>query len=343
MYDTVNNGLVSRAEFLYSPKIIPLAYDEALTYIEQIYALVCKINNVIEVVNDIETDFDNTAKNYIDEQVAEIKLWVTEINNTFQNNLLNKVESEMNDFETKIDKNISDLESYVYTNITELTDLLNQELLRMNNNIKEFNTRLSSIAGNINKNNDFLLDYFNKQIEQLIQYVEDAMSYKTGNSIIVINPTNYKNTTLNKALKDLYESHGIYGITAHEYDSLELTAQEYDNLDMTAEQYDYNARFYLFDYLYLSKFESLLNKFIEIFNTKLEIIEQDIQQKTTMLSPFTGKRVTVQEVINSLAELHQDALTAEEYDNADMSAQEYDDLDITAYKFDWNSKKIIAA
>jgi len=335
MQDNFNQGLISKAGYLYSPKIIPLAYDEALSYIEQIYSLVSKINNVIETVNSIETDFENVSKNYIDEQVALIKKWVSETNSEFQNMLMNKVESEISSFENEMNTKFNNFESRIMTQITEVTDLLEKELLRMDRNLKSFDIRLSALSGDINKNNDFLLDYFNKMSEELKKFVEDSISYRTGNTITVLNPVSNKNTSLNMALKDLYDTRLIFGITAYEYDSLDMEAETYDNLGITARDYDYNARFYLFDFLYLKSFKDEVENLKEYTDNSINEAIQIVNQKTSMHNPFTGNITSVQEVIAGLAHFHMMSLTAEQYDNKEWTSEYYDGLEVTAYVFDW--------
>ena len=47
------------------------------------------------------------------------------------------------------------------------------------------------------------------------------------------------------------------------------------------------------------------------------------------------------DVINQLANLHRNALTASEYDVKGLSADRYDSLGVSAYEYDWNGKTVI--
>ena len=78
-------------------------------------------------------------------------------------------------------------------------------------------------------------------------------------------------------------------------------------------------------------------------NTRLTNIENTVVRAAYMESPFTGETVPVQQVIYELASLHTtDALTAAEYDAAELSAAAYDALQLTAYQYDWNGSTYIS-
>jgi hypothetical protein len=55
----------------YSQKVIPLAFDESMSYLEDIACLKAKINEVITFVNDV---IDEKITEYIDERFNDIML-----------------------------------------------------------------------------------------------------------------------------------------------------------------------------------------------------------------------------------------------------------------------------
>lgn len=113
---------------------------------------------------------------------------------------------------------------------------------------------------------------------------------------------------------NLYKYLRYYGIKAIKFDSLGLTASEFDNKNLTARDFDLYSK------------------------CKLEI---DLIHN--MFSPFTGEIVSLQTVIQNLANLHQNELTALEFDELDLTAQEFDNKDLTAYQFDWEGKILLTA
>lgn len=62
---------INKAVNCYSQKVIPLAFDESMSYLEDIACLKAKINEVITFVNDV---IDEKITEYIDERFNDIML-----------------------------------------------------------------------------------------------------------------------------------------------------------------------------------------------------------------------------------------------------------------------------
>lgn len=62
---------LKKAVNCYSQKVIPLAFDESMSYLEDIACLKAKINEVITFVNDVIEDKIN---DYIDERFNDMML-----------------------------------------------------------------------------------------------------------------------------------------------------------------------------------------------------------------------------------------------------------------------------
>lgn len=60
-----------------------------------------------------------------------------------------------------------------------------------------------------------------------------------------------------QVLGQVYDNLRIYGITAGQYESLNLTAAEYDALEMTARHYDLGAAYPVFNDVTTTKIESI--------------------------------------------------------------------------------------
>lgn len=77
--------------------------------------------------------------------------------------------------------------------------------------------------------------------------------------------------------------------------------------------------------------------------TRMDNLERTTQESMYMDSPFTGEFVPVQQVIYELASLHMTgAITAGDYDAAELTAAAYDALDLTAYTYDWDASSYIS-
>ena len=114
----------------------------------------------------------------------------------------------------------------------------------------------------------------------------------------------------------MYDYYRVEGLTAQQYDALELAAEEYDEQRLTAYEYDfYSAR-------------------------KLEIDE-----RFYMFDPFNGSIKLISSVVYELTELHKgdSAFNAEQYDALEVTAGRYDEQELSAYSYDWQGKLLLSA
>ena len=94
---------------------------------------------------------------------------------------------------------------------------------------------------------------------------------------------------------------------------------------------------------YMDAILDLQNSTLNNFGLRIDHLENTVAAAYYMDSPFTGERVPMQDVIYQLASMHMtDALTAAEYDAADLTASAYDALDLTAYQYDWHGSTYIS-
>ena len=124
--------------------------------------------------------------------------------------------------------------------------------------------------------------------------------------MIIYNPVRGYNTIVQDAINDLYNYFNAFGLSAYEYDSMGLTAQEYDDYELTANEYDSWGR-------QLLPFPD---------------------PNHYMRDPFTGLMAKFSTVIMELFGLHRGGLTAQEYDDLELTANDYDGRQIPAYIYD---------
>ena len=194
------------------------------------------------------------------------------------------------------------------TQFANLTREIRSELV----NVKlEVNEALAQLDQRILDNNEYLFEYVENRLDQFIHDFPEIIG------IQVFNPMRGQYTDLQTAIDDLYDMACVYGLTAIQFDTLDLTASEFDTADLTArefDQYGYNLLGYPDPRYY-------------------------------MMDPFTGEKNLVKNVVQKLAALHTDAdsVSATEYDTLDLTAEEFDATEITAFNFDWYSKTILIA
>lgn len=210
------------------------------------------------------------------------------------------------------------------------------------------------------------IDVYNDAINKL----EEAIKNIDVNTSIVFNPVQLKETSVNVALQDVYDSIvKPWALTAGEYEALQITVAQYDKLKITAAQYDTLGKWYLNikpallkhvhkDIKRLKEYIDaqisdiikkhtadivLINTKIDGIEIKVSTIEKKVYDVTHMNSPFTGKVENIRDVILQLASEVQkiNGATAGEYDNKNITAAEYEAKHVTAREYDWDFKNII--
>lgn len=269
------------------------------------------LRELIRMYNEVTSDYSNLVK-WMEEHKAEYD----ELNNKV-NQLQSKLDSIIADIDAEFEKLKNELSEEIFIQINELkTEVINQ-LTDMSNRLlemqKELTDAINEQIGIIEGYNDYLRRYVDAKLEEFIESFPDL------HTVYVYNPIKGYQTDIQTAVNDLYDLGRSYGLTASEYDSMGITANEYDALALTAIEYDQYGRDYL---------------------ERAGLIKNPFHY---MSSPFTGKYVPLEVVINELAALHKDdSLTATEYDALELTADYYDSLELSAYDYDWHSKTLVA-
>lgn len=232
---------------------------------------------------DIEADFEE-QKQALEQALAETQA---------------QIEQEMQLLEEEVNRAIASFESRF---LALKADILNEmEQLKA-----EVRREINNFYNVMQANNTYMINWVENRIEEFINSLPEILTVQ------VYNPYRGEVTDIQIAINDLYEVASIWGLTAQQYDSLDLTASEYDALDLTAREYD---------------------------TLGYKLLYKD--PNYWMISPFTGELTLVKDVVSKLAQFHMDGLTATEYDAKDLDADTYDALDITAFNYDWFAHQLI--
>lgn len=193
---------------------LPTSYRESMSYEEQVLYLCNIIENdisprldeVIEIINNIDVNFED-----IYNKIDIINNEITEINNEY-NSLKDQVETNT-------------------LNITELDT-------KFTNSINELNITLRNL---INTNFNTLKDY--------VDYQDNILNEKIDNiqigAINVYDPTTGILSPLQIVINNLYQIGNKDGLTAGEFDGLELTASGFDAYQITAYEFDSQGKLIL--------------------------------------------------------------------------------------------------
>lgn len=184
-------------------KILPLVYDNSLSYYEVLCKFSSKLNEIIDTLND----FQNDVYSYIDQQIQKLTAdWTNKVNNILDEYTQN--------FDDKLEREHT-------WNMSQHAEILAQ-----------ISAQLQIINNAITSGDNSLKLYIDSQIAELKSEIPKITS------VMVVDPTTGQMMPIQQALDNIYTNLRCCALTASEYDSLLLTANEYDNYKLTARQYD---------------------------------------------------------------------------------------------------------
>lgn len=274
-------------------------------YNSDLRELIAMYKKLVAEYDTIKAEIDEVTKKieeftqYVDEIIDEkinLKLKALTSRVTMLEIEMKQVEEELDNVNLRVDEIVKDI-----INLGIRIDQVRVEL----------KTDIAEVYIELGKYKESIDDIIQIEINKLIAYIDEHVTKL--DRLDVVNPITGEYENIQNVLDDIVDALlSGFGLTAKEYDDLELTALQYDKLIITAIQY--SLRGYLLFYR--------------------ELIVR-------MRSPFTGAIDSYENIIYSLADLHKNCFTANEYDEKSLTAQIYDDKLITAYTYDWNSKAVV--
>lgn len=215
---------------------IPTNYDDALTYMEFLTALLRKVNCLINTVNLIIENVDgfgkdiedlNTAVDEIKEQVLDISLTIAEIRGD-----ISRIDDEIDTLHAKdadLQQQINDLPNLIYAVVDQKDAALKAEIQGIiDNNVVALQLQIANLTAT-----------FRSEFDDVWATIERLGN---ANYITVYDPNLAENITLQEFINNVYEGDRPYALTAGEYDTLELTASDYDGYQLSAYDYDFNGK-----------------------------------------------------------------------------------------------------
>ena len=157
-----------------------------------------------------------------------------EVNNLVYNQ---KILDENN---KEIVKEVNDLKDYVDEYLVDIDEVkadiveLKSAVLTNANNIVQLKDYTDNL---VNNNYNILKSYIDFNINELNTRIDNIQI----GAINVYDPTTGVLSPLQEVINNLYESGNTDGITATDFDALELTATEFDNKQLTALDFDKNG------------------------------------------------------------------------------------------------------
>ena len=295
---------------------LPSYYSECESYEEQLQWLLNQLQT-------LQADVDNLKKDinaYTDEEIKKLfDLLSQRISNltNYVNGEIAELKSYVDNENKKVSDKVDNLKLYMDEKLTNLKKYVDSEILEVKVLLTEVENRLHlEIVDGDNTVKDFARIYTEKTRLELLEKI-NALSLRVDNITkefpLVYNPTQGRQSDLQKTINDLYLYLRVHGITCFAFDSLKMTVAEFDSLKILARNFDIHGS--------------------EIFET---------WEKETAFSPWTGEKITLKELCYQIAEkINMNHKTASEYDKRTITASEYDGAETTAYDFDW-TKRILS-
>ena len=291
----------------YCQKVLPLVYDESLSYYEQVCKLVAKVNEIIEKFDDWSdviaelqeaiTDIDSMKHNIsvLQDDVVSIN---GQINNMYS--VISSLDEYVKEMETRYDKRFKDDEesianlvqivSKINANFDAKINALREELVTLFNTFTaDFEDELKMLQLKVNQ----LKVNLQAQIDELKARVDEI-------DTMVINPwhSNLRKISQQRNVNLMYQDLADSVPTASEYCQESLTAQEYTDIGLTALEYAEHGR-----------------KKLHMF---------------WVFSPPFGWRQEISNVLTSILDFVYDVYTATAYSELDLTADEYSELSYSA-------------
>lgn len=300
-------------------KVIPLVYDESLSYYEQLCKVVYRLNESINAINDLNQAVQDLSATVgrINELAEEIErfennvnLLLTEINET-----LAEYDEKFSQYDTRFDELESELNKKIDNTIVALKEYVDQTLADIESQMdKVIEKEIKKIYASLDAMEQELRDEFELEIRKLIAQIPDLTT------IEVINPVTGKLSKVQVALDDIFMNTRYNALTVDEWNHLKMDI----NTANTLMRYSAPTGWSIIEWL--TKAKDWLNK-----NPKL-----------MMHNFITG----VAESYKKNIELNNDllrvcgCLTCAEFAALEITVDEFNTYDATCEQLAWDSNRI---
>ena len=220
-------------------KVIPLVFDDSLSYYEAICKFMQKLNEVISALNNNAECIDELQGKYIilqnnfnalEVKWEEFKTYIENKFNTFKTEITTKEEN----FETTINNKQTEFETTINNKQTEFETKINGDIINLTNNINNFE---ETMTGEFNAFKTYVENYLNNiDVQSYVNVKIDELA-ESGyfNTLLVnlgFNPDNYlakNNTTMyvptndyNPATKKYVDEHSSQGASYNAGDGIKI-------------------------------------------------------------------------------------------------------------------------
>lgn len=270
------------------------------------------LRELVRLYNELTDTYDNLQN--------EIKQ-VTDYIDTFKQTTDDIVKEEITITMSLYTQRLIAVENMV-EQLEQTTQQYGIDLQKFQPQIDEINTRIKNLTNYFQNLHQELLEEFHDYKNGVGKYIDGRLdNFETEirkivtklDRLDVVNPINGMYEDINAVLADIFQIVSLsFGLTAGEYDAIELTAWEYDKQRVKAIDY----------------------------STKGYFIFWELRQGL-MRSPWTGTNTHYSNIIYQLTDLHKCGFTAKQYDELQCTAIDFDSWIINAFNYDWFGREMI--
>lgn len=191
----------------------------------------------------IEADFDAITEyqlyckivEYLNKCIYNIKLMEGSIDD------LNQQFIELKEYVDQYLVDISDIKEEIEA-IQNSMSILTQEILNLNSRIDDVESSVTNLK---NYTDDLVRDNYNtlkNYVDTQDEYLQEEIDNINIGALVIYDPTTGTYDSVQTVINNLYNLTNKDGITASEFDNLQLTATEFDAYDLTAYEFDSSAK-----------------------------------------------------------------------------------------------------
>lgn len=313
----------------WSQKVLPLVYDDSLSYYEVLCKVVDYINKMLENEQTLYDMFEPLVS-----ELGELETALKQLQKTVNESLI-ALNTRCDNIENTVTQNFDFLNEY----INNINDGLET---RMRNLEQGFNsiTALCTALGAQIKSGDSLTLLRSRQYtdEEIVKLKRQLISLT--NDILVIDPVDGELKNIQLVIDELFEYISFASLTCHEFDTREYTCEYLDSLGYTCIDFDVYGKFiFLFNQNVVTA--DMLADLVKREELEKYAIEADVAKtyakKTDLIiyNPVNGFRNTIQQVIDTLVSFHACGNNCYMLDGLELTVTEYEAKSLTAFQFDF--------
>ena len=304
-------------------KVLPLVYDEALSYYEQLCKVVKTLNETVAAVNDLNNAVEDLSGNVsqltqrVNAMATEIEQFEANVNDTLTNinNLLAQYDERFAQYDTRFDELEAELTRQINNNVKALKDYIDETLANIEKQVQIIvQKEIDKIYAEFDKIAADLRDEFELEIKKLIASIPDLTT------IEVINPVTGRLSKVQIALDDMFMNTRYNALTIDEFNHMHLSINDCNKLMYRSAATGWSVITWL---------------------TEAKILfDKDLKHR--MANPFKG----VWEDFKKNIEINTDllrvcgCLTASEFGALNITVDEFNEVGASCEQLAWESNRI---